>query len=180
MSVNVSALQLIDGALCDFLADLLDHESVAADHLEIEVTESVLMRETALAQLHRLRGMGVRIAIDDFGTGYSSLAYLQELPVDGVKIDQRFVRPLGSTPKADRVFQAIVSLARTYGLSLVAEGCETEEQLRVIREAGCDAVQGWLLGAGASPEDIAATYLRRAGGVPALSTPGPWGGTESR
>jgi diguanylate cyclase (GGDEF)-like protein len=154
MSINVSALQLIDGKLVDQVTALLASEAVAADRVFIEVTESVLMKESALAQLHRLRALGVGIAMDDFGTGYSSLAYLQDLPLDVVKIDRKFVSPLGSTSRADGVFQAIVSLAHTLGLRLIAEGCETEDQLRVIRDAGCDGVQGWLLGLPAPPEEI--------------------------
>jgi diguanylate cyclase (GGDEF)-like protein len=154
MSINVSALQLVDGSLGDLLSDLLALEGVPAGKIYLEVTESVLMKETAITQLHRLRTMGVSIALDDFGTGYSSLAYLQDLPIDVVKIDRKFVAPLGSSANADRVFQAVVALVQTFGMSLVAEGCETEEQLRIIREAGCDAVQGWLLGRPAPPEDV--------------------------
>jgi diguanylate cyclase (GGDEF)-like protein len=159
MTVNVSGLQLVDRGLGDMLSNLLQLEAVPPERVCVEVTETVLMKESALDQLHRLREMGVGIAMDDFGTGYSSIAYLEDLPVDLVKIDRRFVEPLGSSARADGVFQAIVSLARTLGLSLIAEGCETEDQLRVIRESGCDGVQGWLLGKAAPPEEVAERLL---------------------
>jgi diguanylate cyclase (GGDEF)-like protein len=154
MSINVSSLQLVDGSLGDLVSSLLALEGVPADRVYLEVTESVLMKEAAVNQLHLLRALGVGIALDDFGTGYSSLAYLQDLPIDVVKIDRKFVAPLGSSAKADRVFQAIVALVQTFGMRLVAEGCETEDQLRIIREAGCDAVQGWLLGRATPSEGI--------------------------
>jgi diguanylate cyclase (GGDEF)-like protein len=146
VAINASVRQLADEALGDLLAALLATNCLPADCVHLEVTESVLMDPPAVRQLHRLRALGVRIAIDDFGTGYSSLAYLQDLPIDIVKIDRSFVTGLGSNPKARGLFQAIVSLARTLGLQTIAEGCETGEQFQIMREAGCDAVQGWFTG----------------------------------
>jgi diguanylate cyclase (GGDEF)-like protein len=154
MAINVSSLQLVDESLADLVRDLLAREGVPAGRIYLEVTESVLMKEAAVTQLHRLRTLGVAIALDDFGTGYSSLAYLQDLPIDVVKIDRKFVSSLGSSEQADRVFRAIVNLVQTFGMRLVAEGCETEEQLAIIAETGCNAVQGWLLGRPAPAEDI--------------------------
>jgi EAL domain-containing protein (putative c-di-GMP-specific phosphodiesterase class I) len=154
MAINVSSLQLVDGSLCDLVSDLLAREGVPPGRVYLEVTESVLMKEAAVTQLHRLRTLGVSIALDDFGTGYSSLAYLQDLPIDVVKIDRKFVAPLGSSEQADRIFRAIVTLVQTFGMRLVAEGCETEEQLAIIRDAGCNAAQGWLFGWPTPPEEI--------------------------
>jgi EAL domain-containing protein (putative c-di-GMP-specific phosphodiesterase class I) len=111
------------------------------------------------------------------------LAYLADLPVDIVKIDRKFVQQLGTTARADGVFAGIVSLAHTLGFTVIAEGCETEEQLRVIRESGCDGVQGWLLGKAAPPEEITLRLLQRSLGAPGadpVSIPEPLAGTGSR
>jgi diguanylate cyclase (GGDEF)-like protein len=145
MSINISARQLMEGSFSTFVGETLAKEQVGARSISLEVTESALMHETAVRELHRLRGLGVRVAVDDFGTGYSSLAYLQSLPVNVVKIDRSFVAPLGSETKASRFFAAILALAHTLDIGTVAEGCETEEQWRIIEDAGCNYVQGWLI-----------------------------------
>jgi len=154
MSINVSARQLMDGAFSAYVASVLANEQVQARTICLEVTESALMHETAVRELHRLRAMGVRVAVDDFGTGYSSLAYLQSLPVDVVKIDRSFVARLGSNSRADRFFSAILALGHTLDLKSVAEGCETEEQWSIIEAAGCDLVQGWLISPAIPPARI--------------------------
>jgi diguanylate cyclase (GGDEF)-like protein len=145
VAVNVSVQQLTETSLSTFLADLLAVEHVPAAAICIEVTESALMQEAAVRELQLIHAMGVAVAVDDFGTGYSSLSYLASLPVDTVKIDRSFVSPLGSSPKADRLFGAIVELAHTIDLKVVAEGCETKEQWGVIAAARCEAVQGWIV-----------------------------------
>jgi diguanylate cyclase (GGDEF)-like protein len=145
VSINISARQLMEGSFSTFVGETLAREQVDARSVYLEVTESALMHEGAVRELHRVRGRGVRVAVDDFGTGYSSLAYLQSLPVDVVKIDRSFVARLGSGTKASRFFTAILALAHTLDIGTVAEGCETEEQWRIIEEAGCNSVQGWLI-----------------------------------
>jgi diguanylate cyclase (GGDEF)-like protein len=145
MSINISARQLMEGSFSTVVGETLAREQVGGRSVYLEVTESVLMHATAVQELHRVRGLGVRVAVDDFGTGYSSLAYLQSLPVDMVKIDRSFVARLGSGTKANRFFAAILALAHTLDIGTVAEGCETEEQWRIIEEAGCNCVQGWLI-----------------------------------
>jgi diguanylate cyclase (GGDEF)-like protein len=145
MSVNVSAHQLTEGSLSTTLAGILTAERVPAEAICVEVTESALMQDAAVRELQRLREIGTLVAVDDFGTGYSSLSYLKNLPVTTVKIDRSFVRPLGTEARADRFFGAIVDLAHTLDLRTIAEGCETERQWSTIAEAGCDAVQGWLI-----------------------------------
>ncbi len=145
IAVNVSARQLTDGTLVRSLPAMLEAERVPATAICLEITESTLMSERSVQQLVALRALGVTVAVDDFGTGHSSLAYLQGLPVDTVKIDRSFVAPLGSSAKADRFFTAIIDLARTLDLKTVAEGCETWGQWRVIEDAGCEKVQGWLV-----------------------------------
>jgi EAL domain-containing protein (putative c-di-GMP-specific phosphodiesterase class I) len=120
----------------------------------IEVTESALMDEGAVRELHNLRKAGFQVAVDDFGTGYSSLSYLQRLPVDGTKIDQAFVHPSGSDERANRFLASIVTLVHTLGLQAIAEGCETEEQWEAICAADCDRAQGWLVSKARPPSEI--------------------------
>jgi EAL domain-containing protein (putative c-di-GMP-specific phosphodiesterase class I) len=163
MSINVSARQLTDGAFSTYVASVLEAEHVQADRIYIEVTESALMNDGAVRELHRVRAMGCKVSVDDFGTGYSSLAYLQSLPVDVVKIDRSFVARLGPSTKASRFFAAILALAHTLDLHSVAEGCETEEQWSIVQEAGCDFVQGWLIARAMEPGQISAMLLKEAG-----------------
>jgi len=146
VSVNVSAVQLAREDFAQSVLLALDEADVPSSALILEVTESVLTSEGAVAQIARLRLAGVRIAIDDFGTGYSSLAYLQRLPVDKVKIDKSFLSDLGSNERQVAFVGAIVQLARTIGLQVVAEGVETEQQWSILRSLGCDEAQGFLLG----------------------------------
>jgi diguanylate cyclase (GGDEF)-like protein len=159
ISVNVSPRQLTDGSLSTFLLATLKRYPSAAHRLGIEVTEGVLMNESAVQELHRLRTLDLQVSVDDFGTGYSSLSYLRGLPVDTVKIDRSFVAALGSSAKADRFFKAIVDLAHTLDLHTIAEGCETEDQWRIIAAAGCEQVQGWLV-AHAMPAAETSAFLK--------------------
>jgi EAL domain-containing protein (putative c-di-GMP-specific phosphodiesterase class I) len=156
MSINVSARQLMDDSLSGMLAALLEETLVSAQSICLEVTESALMHESAVRELHRVRALGAKIAVDDFGTGYSSLAYLQSLPVTKVKIDRSFVVPLGSNPRANRFLKAIVDLAHTLDLQTVAEGVETEEQWAVASESHCDMIQGWLISKALTGDDASA------------------------
>ncbi|AXA91279.1 bifunctional diguanylate cyclase/phosphodiesterase [Massilia sp. YMA4] len=146
VAVNVSARQLKEP---DFLGDVLAalHASgLAPGRLELELTESLLMDdvECAVAFMHAVRAAGVRLSIDDFGTGYSSLAYLQSFPINQLKVDRKFVQSL---PVAGHtIATAVIALARGFGLAVVAEGVERQEQLDWLRAAGCDHAQGFLLG----------------------------------
>jgi len=132
---------------------------VPASCLELELTETVVMKncERAASRLTELRKLGVSSAIDDFGTGYSSLKYLQNLPIDTLKIDQSFIRDLDPSNDAlsgnGAIVQAIVTLAQQLGLRVVAEGVETPEELEVLRRLGCDFVQGYLFSRPMSVED---------------------------
>jgi diguanylate cyclase (GGDEF)-like protein/PAS domain S-box-containing protein len=150
VSVNVCARQLTDAGFAAWLLDAVAKAEVEPAWVCLEVTESVLLNPAAIACLTGLRGRGFLIGIDDFGTGHSSLSYLQRLPADIVKVDRSFVAPLGNA-QADRFFSAIVELARTFDLRVIAEGCETEEQWRAIGRAGCDAAQGWLMAPALDP-----------------------------
>jgi diguanylate cyclase (GGDEF)-like protein/PAS domain S-box-containing protein len=162
MSVNLSVRQLADGDLVGTVATLLDRHGVAPARLCLELTESALMAEPdrGRAVLGELRDLGVRLAIDDFGTGYSSFAYLRDLPVTTLKIDRSFMTGLGAGGRDARVVAAIVGLAHELGLTAVAEGVETVEQLHALTALGCDVAQGFYLLRPAPAEAL--TELRRA------------------
>jgi diguanylate cyclase (GGDEF)-like protein len=145
LSINVSARQFLDGLLSTLLVQTVEREGVAPRSICIEVTESALMDDRAVQELHKLRALNFSVAVDDFGTGYSSLAYLRALPVNMVKIDRNFVSGLGSNAKDESLFRAIVDLAHTLDLNTIAEGCETEAEWNVILASGCEKVQGWLV-----------------------------------
>ncbi len=162
IAVNVSPLQLRHR---DFVADitaLTGGDSRLAAGLELEVTENVFMEDTRhiIAGLTMIRALGVRIAVDDFGTGFSSLSYLAKLPVDSLKIDRSFVTNMPEAPEGLVLVSAIINLAHSLGLSVVAEGVESEQQLQLLRPLNCDEVQGFLFGRPAARELFEAQYLR--------------------
>jgi len=165
VGVNVSTRQLEDPALLDSVQRALDAGGLAANALTLEITETALMRDPAHAAdvLHALKAYGVRVAIDDFGTGYSSLAYLQQLPVDSLKIDRAFVA--GSHALAE----TLVQLARSLKLRSIAEGIEEESQLEHLRALGCERGQGYLF----SPPLDAPAFDRYLNGAPAHAGPAP-------
>ena len=152
VSVNVSPRQLVSGQLPAQVRAALERHALPPQALELEVTESLLTGNVgqAVAQLAELRDLGVSIALDDFGTGYSSMAMLQQLPIDVMKIDRAFVRDLGRAGAegegALAIIRAIVAMARSLGLHLVAEGVETAAQAAVLQDMGCDEFQGFLYG----------------------------------
>lgn len=148
VSCNLSPAQFSDAHLALHVRRVLEENHLSPGCLEIEITESLAARnpELAVRVLSELRQLGVRVLIDDFGTGYSSLGSLQRFPADVLKIDQGFVRRLESDPSAAAIINAIVNLAHALGFEVVAEGVETEAQLRVVRERGCDYLQGFYFG----------------------------------
>ncbi len=147
MAVNVSALEFRDHRLLDSLQSALEKSDIAAKSLDVEITESVLMDDTSTSQqiIGHMRTLGVGIAIDDFGTGYSSLAYLKRLRPTQLKIDQSFVSDIESGEDSRAIVKGILGLASALGLSVVAEGVETVEQLEFLRDAGCPVLQGYLV-----------------------------------
>ncbi|HAI60112.1 MAG TPA: GGDEF domain-containing protein [Xanthomonadaceae bacterium] len=146
-SVNVSVLQLLRAPLAQQVAAAIAVCGLAPDRLELELTESMVMKnaEETRAVLDQLREVGVRIAIDDFGTGYSSLVYLKRLPIDTLKIDKAFIGDLTDDPDDKAITATIITMAHSLGLQVVAEGVETSEQLVYLRDQGCDEVQGYWL-----------------------------------
>jgi EAL domain-containing protein (putative c-di-GMP-specific phosphodiesterase class I) len=148
MSVNLSPRQLLEPGLPGEVARVLHETGVTPDAMWLEITESTLMRdaESAVGALTALRGLGVHLSVDDFGSGYSSLAYLQQLPVEALKIDRTFVDKVAADDGSGAIVEAVVSLARALGLRTVAEGIETGQQLRRVRATGVDLGQGYLFG----------------------------------
>jgi diguanylate cyclase (GGDEF)-like protein len=165
VAVNVSPLQLMEKSFVDRVREVLAQTGLAAERLELEITESVLIddAQAALERLHQLRRLGLRVALDDFGTGYSSLAYLRRFPFDVMKIDRSFVHELSQDADARAIINMIVQLAGQLGMKSVAEGVETSEQLALLKACGCDQAQGFLI---ARPMPLAALKSWVGGGVP--------------
>jgi EAL domain-containing protein (putative c-di-GMP-specific phosphodiesterase class I) len=155
ITVNLSGRQLLQPSLPDEVAAVLAATGLDAGCLVLEVTESMLVNDpVVLDRLHALRALGVGLAIDDFGTGYSSLAYLQRFPVDTLKIDKSFVDGLGGTDGESPLAGAVVSIARSLRLRVVAEGVETVEQAQRLRALGCGLAQGYLFARPMPAEDL--------------------------
>jgi diguanylate cyclase (GGDEF)-like protein/PAS domain S-box-containing protein len=149
IAVNVSPIQLKCQTLAIRIASALATSGLRPDRLELEITEAVLIRddEAALAILHQLRSIGVRIALDDFGTGYSSLSYLKRFPFDKIKIDRCFVSDLNETDGSSSIVQAVVNIASALNMTTVAEGVETGDQRELLSRLGCTEMQGYLFSA---------------------------------
>jgi EAL domain-containing protein (putative c-di-GMP-specific phosphodiesterase class I) len=156
LAVNVSPVQFKSGTLALRIAAALAASGLPASRLELEITEAVLIRddETALAILHQLRDIGVRIALDDFGTGYSSLSYLQRFPFDKIKIDRCFVNDIAESSGSSSIVQAVVNIAAARHMTTTAEGVETESQRRLLRALGCSEMQGYLFSAAKPAAEI--------------------------
>jgi EAL domain-containing protein (putative c-di-GMP-specific phosphodiesterase class I) len=175
VAVNVSPVQFKSSTLALKIVAALAASGLAANRLELEITEAVLIRddEAALAILHQLRAIGVRIALDDFGTGYSSLSYLQRFPFDKIKIDRCFVNDIAEPDGSSCIVQAVVNIAAERRMTTTAEGVETPQQQELLRALGCSEMQGDLFSPPKSAAEIsqlcfshrkssAAVDLRRA------------------
>jgi diguanylate cyclase (GGDEF)-like protein len=163
MAVNLSALQFRRAGLVETVAGALERSGLPPRLLELELTESILLQdvEYTLETVRRLKALGVRLSIDDFGTGYSSLSYLKRFAVDRLKIDRSFVRDLDTDPDNAAIVRAVIHLARSLRLGIVAEGVETEAQLAFLREEGCQDVQGFLFSPPLALADLKALLRRR-------------------
>ncbi len=157
MAVNLSAVQFRCDGFLDSIRRMLEESGVDAGRLELEITESALMKnpEEAGSILRSLRELGVKVSIDDFGTGYSSLSYLKRFPVSILKIDQSFVREIVSSSDDQAIAEAVIALAKGMNLMVVAEGVETEAQLKILKALDCDKVQGYFFSRPISPDAIA-------------------------
>ncbi|MFL4996370.1 MAG: EAL domain-containing protein, partial [Microvirga sp.] len=148
IAVNVSALQLTSDGFVEFVQSTLSQTKLPPERLEIEITETALIRDPnrALQTLQKLKALGVNIAMDDFGTGYSSLSNLRAFPFDKIKIDRSFIQAVHTNPQAAAIVRAVLGLGRGLGLPVIAEGVETSEELRFLGLEGCTEAQGYLFG----------------------------------
>ena len=146
IAVNLSALQLRQASLVEVLQELLQRYAVGHGLLELEITESEAMADPMLARrlLVQLQALGVGVSLDDFGTGHSSLTYLKQLPISRIKLDRSFIQPILHNPQDATLVRAVIALAHTLGLEVVAEGVEEEAQVRLLETQGCDIFQGWF------------------------------------
>jgi diguanylate cyclase (GGDEF)-like protein len=156
VSVNLSARQFRQEGLVRLASRVLEETGLDPRHLEMELTESMVMHDAAqlVAMLAELKRLGVQISVDDFGTGYSSLAYLKDLPINCLKIDRSFVNTIGGASGGEAIVQSIIALAQQMKLRTTAEGVENETQLERLRELGCDEVQGYFIGRPCSAAEI--------------------------
>ncbi|MDF3030985.1 MAG: sensory box protein, partial [Moraxellaceae bacterium] len=163
-SVNIPAHQVRKGNLVQVVKRILENTGLDPKLLELEITESSLMEDSdnVLAMLNDLRGRGITISLDDFGTGYSSLSYLKRFPIDTLKIDQAFIRDIGNSPDDEAITRAIIAMAHSMGMDVVAEGVETDVHLDFLRKEGCDYIQGYLLSR-PIPDAELSQLLRRQG-----------------
>ncbi len=162
LSVNISACQFQQHKLMKTILGVLKDTGFDPNFLELEITESILMQKDTvpMAILRELKGMGIKFSIDDFGTGYSSLSYLKRFPIDTIKIDRSFIRDCISNPDDAAIVRAIVSMAASLKLRVVAEGVETREQLEFLRTLKCDGMQGYLFSKPLPPAEFAALLDR--------------------
>ncbi len=155
LSVNVSVRHLMKNDFLDEVRDILKTSGMPADHLEIEITESIMIdsAEKALRCISEIHKMGIKIAIDDFGTGYSSLSYLSDFPADRLKIDKSFIDKMDMNESSKQYVAAIISMGHIMGFSVVSEGVEEQNQIDTLRSIGCDYIQGFVWGRPLPPED---------------------------
>jgi len=164
VSVNVSARQFTDNNFLKSVEDALLKAKLDAKHLELEITESMLVGDIKQIelQLNRLKKMGIKIALDDFGTGYSSLSYLKNFPIDVLKIDQSFIREMTVDSKDARLASAIIEMGHSLGQKIIAEGVETEHQLEYLTHRGCDIIQGYFFSKPLSKQDMTILLAKEA------------------
>ena len=161
IAVNMSAVQLEEPTILNVIKTILDETGVTTDLIEIELTESAFAdREDMQEKIREIRALGISVSIDDFGTGYSTFSYIKELPADTVKIDMSFVQDIHKNEDSRAIVQAIVTLADTVGLNVIAEGIEYEEQVAILKEVGCREGQGYYYSKPMSP-DACEKFLRQ-------------------
>ena len=148
VSINFSGMQLDQDCFIDEIRDALQKHKLPGSSLEVEITENVIMNgmPSVVRKLRELTKMGIKIAIDDFGTGYSSLSYLQQFPISTLKIDKSFISSIDVNESATSIVDAIVAMAKGLKLNLIAEGVETDLQLKYLKQLGCESIQGYLFG----------------------------------
>jgi len=163
VAVNLSAVQLRHPNLVQTVIDALGRSGLTPELLELEMTETAFLEDSAssLATLRALRATGLRLALDDFGTGFSSMSYLQRMPLNTIKIDQSFVKGLPLDNDSVSIVRAIISMAKSLGLEITAEGVETAEQAKMLTDMQCEILQGWFIGRPAPAAEISSLFTRR-------------------
>ena len=146
INVNLSAKQFLQKDLVHFINNTLKETGLDPSLLKLEITESAIMEggNQTVKLLNDLQKIGIKLAIDDFGTGYSSLSSLQKFPINDLKIDRSFINELGDQEESKEIVRTVIALAHTLSLGLVAEGVETEDQFKILKELQCDCAQGYL------------------------------------
>jgi EAL domain-containing protein (putative c-di-GMP-specific phosphodiesterase class I) len=163
VAVNVSSYQFKNGRLAQVIAEILRQTGAQPHNIGFELTEGVLIEnmEENVQTLRELKDMGVKLSIDDFGTGYSSLSYLHKFPIDELKIDRSFISQIKSAEDRAAIITAIIAMAHSLGLRVVAEGVETAPQLEFLKSQGCDEFQGYLMSKPVAPEEFASRFLAK-------------------
>ena len=167
IGVNLSARQFKQQDIVKMVSRVLHETGCHATCLELEITESIIMEnpEMAAETLHKLSDMGVHLSIDDFGTGYSSLSYLKRFPINTLKIDRSFVRDITTDSDDAAIAKAVIALAHSMKLKVIAEGVETAEQLHFLREQRCDQIQGYYLSRPLAAAEIETLLLAKRGSI---------------
>ena len=154
LSINISVKHLMKNNFIEEMKEIIDISGIPVKNLEVEVTESVMIdSDRALKCIDELKEMGIRIAIDDFGTGYSSLSYLNKLPADLLKIDKAFIDEMNSSDSSKQYVASIIRIGHILGLEVISEGVEFQDQLEVLKNIGCDFIQGYIWGRPLASED---------------------------
>ena len=163
VSVNISLRQFYDGNFVESVMNILKETNLDAQYLDLEITESISSANinSVISTLNGLKAMGISISIDDFGTGYSSLSYLKKFPINNLKIDRSFVRDITSNSENRAIVKTIISMANNLNLDVIAEGVETEEELKFLKSNGCMVVQGYLFSPPLSDEEFERTFLKQ-------------------
>jgi EAL domain-containing protein (putative c-di-GMP-specific phosphodiesterase class I) len=163
IAVNMSAVQFQDATIISKIQGLLYQYNMPSINLELEITENVVITDisSAMDTIVTLQNMGIKVSIDDFGTGYSSLAYLRELPIDKIKIDRSFIKDFASSDADLTIVKSMIKLSHGLGKRVLAEGVETKEQLQLLRQLGCDAVQGYFVNKPLAEEKFTDYLLQR-------------------
>jgi len=158
VAVNLSGRQFSDECLVDNILGIIKEAGLPPEMLELEITESMLMenKDASVSKLEELKSAGFMLSVDDFGTGYSSMSYLKRFPIHALKIDRSFIHELPNNLGDVAITKAIISMAHSLGLAIVAEGVETAEQIEFLRENGCEVSQGYFFGRAVPAEQIVA------------------------
>lgn len=167
MAVNLSARQFDDEQVLDEVGTVPTTTGIDPACLEIEITQSMLMKDVRRTTnvLLGFKALGIRLSVDDFGTGYSSLLTLKRFPVDAIKVDRSFIRDLPSREEDRAIATAIIAMGRTLGMTVIAEGVETQAQLAILREVGCDEIQGFYFSKAVSALALSELLLKYPSGV---------------